>query len=246
MKRKYFLCLFLLFVFFLTSCSLNGLTGDKDRTDSDLRQTGEAAGNSDREPGSETGASDPEDTEIDLTVMAKEASGDSTAAGSASEPTDRSGDRTPVRMELKLYFADRKAVEDGKPGPYGFVTPVTRQIPATSGILTEAINELIKGPLSEEEKVDPVMPDTAEVRKVSIQDGIAQIDFNQAFAQDHKGGTQGGSITRQSIVFTAAQFDSVDGVLVTVEGEPWSDGHFIWDTPIYADELTKTFAEKTE
>jgi len=38
----------------------------------------------------------------------------------------------------------------------------------------------------------------------------------------------------------------VDGVLVTVEGEPWSDGHFIWDTPIYADELTKTFAEKTE
>jgi spore germination protein GerM len=100
----------------------------------------------------------------------------------------------------------------------------------------------VKGPLPEEEGINPTIPASAAVNKVSIKDGIALIDFNQAMADDHKGGTMAGAVTMQSIVFTASQFDSVDGVLVTVEGQPWSDGHFIWDTPVYADELAKNYS----
>lgn len=234
MKKKSCLVLLLLSVFFLTSCSGDGFTGNKTGGDSDFRQPRETTADP------ETGPYDPEDPEIELTVLPGEDVGEPAAVGAVSQPTDRNGGRSPVQMELILYFADRKATGNGEPGPYGFVTPVTRHIPATSGILAEAIRELAKGPLPEEGEVDPVLPDTTELRKISIQDGIARIDFNRAFAEDHKGGSLGGTITRQSIVFTAAQFDSVDGVLVTVEGEPWSDGHFIWDIPIYPEDLNQT------
>ena len=158
-----------------------------------------------------------------------------------SSKTDDSNKDDPVvpvdQIELILFFADRTAVNDGTSGPYRFVTPVQRTVPATSGVLKAALEELIKGPLPEDNGVDPVIPKSAKLLGVSIEDGIAYVNFNKAFAMDQAGGTLGGAITLQSIVFTAAQFDIVDGVVVNVEGEPWSDGHFIWDTPIYADSL---------
>jgi hypothetical protein len=36
----------------------------------------------------------------------------------------------------------------------------------------------------------------------------------------------------QSLVFTLTQFPGIEKVLVLVEGEPWSDGHFIWEEPL--------------
>jgi spore germination protein GerM len=243
-KQFRILCLFLLSVFLFTSCSMNGLFGNKNDSGSGLEQPGDDALNSDAEDGTLNGSLD--DTEIALTVLTGEETSDRVPAGSVDTESNPGvqpdSDPTSVQMELQLYFADRKAVEDGKLGPYGFVTPVVRHIPATSGILAEAMKELVKGPLPEEEGINPTIPASAAVNKVSIKDGIALIDFNQAMADDHKGGTLAGAVTMQSIVFTASQFDSVDGVLVTVEGQPWSDGHFIWDTPFYADELAKNYS----
>lgn len=164
-----------------------------------------------------------------------------TSISVSSSTTDDSNKDDPVvpvdQIELMLFFADRTAVTEGPLGPYRFVTPVPRTVPATSSVLKAALEELIKGPLPEDKGVDPVIPNTAKLLGVSIENGIAYVDFNKAFAMDQAGGTTGGAITMQSIVFTAAQFDTVDGVVVNVEGEPWSDGHFIWDTPIYADSL---------
>jgi germination protein M len=244
-KQRFFLCLILLSVFLLTSCSMNSLFGNNGRNTGFQRPGDELQSFASDLDSWEDGASD--DMEIEMTVLLDEESIDAVPAASvvqASSSGSIAGSNiTPVQMEIKLYFADRKAVEDGKPGPYGFVTPVTRHIPATSGILCAAMKELIKGPLPEEQGVDPVMPAASEVCKVSIKDGIAYIDFNQSFADNHPGGTLGGSITMQSIVFTASQFDSVDGVLVTVEGQPWDDGHFIWEEPIYADELARSFSK---
>ncbi len=143
----------------------------------------------------------------------------------------------PVQMEIKLFFADKALAEEGKLGEYGFVSPVVRKVPATSGILKVTLNELIKGPLPDEQNLSPVIPATAEVNKVTIENKVAVIDFSNSLISNHSGGTLGGSITMQALVFTAAQFESVDGVLVTVEGQPWDDGHFIWDIPIYEEEL---------
>ena len=82
-----------------------------------------------------------------------------------------------------------------------------------------------------------MLPPSVKINKLSIQDKVAAIDFNEALLTDHPGGTLGGSITIQALVFTASQFDSIDAVLVTVKGEPWNDGHFVWDTPIYEKDL---------
>ena len=150
-------------------------------------------------------------------------------------------DSQPVYMEIKLFFADKTLLEKGNPGEYGFVTPVIRKVPATSGILKAALNELIKGPQPEEKDLSPVIPAAAKVNKVSIKNRVAYIDFSKDLLTNHSGGTLGGTIAMQGLVFTASQFDSVDGVLVTVEDQPWDDGHFIWDTPVYKKDLLNSF-----
>ncbi|HHY83358.1 MAG TPA: GerMN domain-containing protein [Clostridiales bacterium] len=244
----------LLSIMLLTSCSISGLINPSG-ADSYTQEPGNAADIRETENQSESGShednlsEDGSANEITLEVLNAETedesipAGQETHAGNSSrgnKNTEKSAgipDSKPVKMEIKLYFADREAVSSGKPGQYGFVTPTVRKVPATSGILKYTISELIKGPLPEEEGLDPVIPATVKINKVIIKDKVAVIDFNKALLTDHPGGTLGGTITRHAIVFTASQFDSVDGVMVTVEDNPWNDGHFIWDYPIYADEL---------
>ncbi len=173
---------------------------------------------------------------IELTVTAFIPNSEKPDTENSSVP-EKEPNSESIQMEIRLFFADRALAAEGNPGPYGFVTPVIRKVPATSGILMAALNELIKGPLPEEGNLGPVIPAASVVNKVTINNRVAVIDFNKAVISDHPGGTLGGTITMQALVFTAAQFDSVDGVLVTIEGKPWDDGHFTWDKPIYEEEL---------
>lgn len=176
---------------------------------------------------------------IEMLVLGEESeelSEDSIPVGAISSPS-AIGEKPEAFWTIKLFFADRDLVAEDKPGPYGFVTPTMREVPVTSGILKYTLNELIKGPLSGEKNLGSVLPPTVKMNRLSIQDKVAIIDFSKALLTDHPGGTLGGSITVQALVFTASQFDSIDGVLLTVEGEPWDDGHFVWDTPIYEKDL---------
>ena len=88
----------------------------------------------------------------------------------------------------------------------------------------------------EEADLSPVLPASAKVNGAKIADRIAIIDFSNELISDHSGGSLAARLPCSS-GFTACQFDSVDGVLVTVEGNPWDEGHFVWDTPIYQQEL---------
>ncbi len=140
-------------------------------------------------------------------------------------------------MELSLFFADREAVVSGHPGEYGFVKPIKRTVSYDKRGLKAAFEALIEGPQPQDGDVDSVLPKTSSLVKATVQEGIAYLDFNQEFTDDHAGGSLGGMITLYGIVLTAAQFNTVSGVMVTVDGEPWSDGHFVWDMPIYAKDL---------
>lgn len=242
MKRKYRLWSLLIVVLFLTSCSLTDFlkSSEPNTNSSDVSQSQSSNGadTSNINGELEFEGIDKPQADIDLVVV-------------RVSPKDELEDSLPVAVvvnpdvsrkpdlvwSVKLFFADRDLVMKGKPGPYGFVTPAIREVPVTTGILKYTLNELIKGPTSGEENLGSVLPPTVTINKLSIQDRIAVIDFDEALLTDHPGGTLGGSITMQALVFTATQFDSIDGVLVTVEGEPWDDGHFIWDTPIYERDL---------
>lgn len=137
-------------------------------------------------------------------------------------------------VRLTLYFPDSAAVESGIQGETGYVKAVVRELPHTTGVLRLAMEELIRGPLPGEGNLGRIIPAATEIRGVKIENGVATINFSAAliYSPDSPGGTLGGALFMQSVVYTATEFPTVQSVLVQVEGEPYSDGHYVWDQPI--------------
>lgn len=155
--------------------------------------------------------------------------------------------------EITLYFGCPEAAHTGEPGEYGYVTPVTREIPHTDEVLRAAVRELLDGPKEEEEawcdecaedewepcdeclehRVTAVAPSSADILGVDIEDGVATVDLcEELFAADEGvAGTLGGSVFMESVIWTATEFPAVDEVQVLVEGEYYDDGHRLWDEP---------------
>lgn len=184
----------LLSLLFLTSCSMFGLL-DTEQVTGFQKPTDNANNENNLESESLTDYTYEDDSsyenEIALEVLNidysdgiasddNESISDGKDGRSASGSSDRGTvkketdlhDQKSIKMEIKLYFADKEAVSSGKPGLYGFVTPTVRKVPATSGILRYTLNELIKGPLSQEDGLDPVLPATVKVNKVVIKDRV--------------------------------------------------------------------------
>lgn len=158
--------------------------------------------------------------------------GETTPGGTdGKEEKDKEEER---KVEITLYFGDRKAVEEDSPCETGYVSPVVREFPHTTGVLRLALQELIRGPLPGEGDLARTLPATVKILNLKIENGVALIDFSPELltAPDSPGGTLGGSILIQSLVYTATEFFNVKSVLVTVNGETYSDGHFIWEYPI--------------
>lgn len=135
-------------------------------------------------------------------------------------------------VQFLLFFAEAEAIHSGKAGEYGFVAPVSRSAPADEDPLAAALAELIKGPRPEDGDFFSTLPPTAKVLSAQVEDRTARIDFSRELINDSPGGTLGGTVFMQSLVFTLTQFPGIEKVLVMVEGEPWSDGHFIWEEPL--------------
>ena len=157
----------------------------------------------------------------------------SIAAGGAAPGGAAPGGAAPgaTGTTLTLYFADGPLVTVGFDGEYNLVTPVKRVVPKTVAPARAAIDELIAGPRPEDGEVGRTVPATSLVKGLTIRDGVAKLDLSPEFARDHPGGTTGGAITVQSIIYTLTEFPTVQSVQVLVNGEPWSDGHFIWTEP---------------
>ncbi len=98
--------------------------------------------------------------------------------------------------------------------------------------LREAMAELIRGPGPEDGGAGPVMPATTRILDIAVEDGMARIDLSREVLTDSAGGTLGGAVFMDAVILTATQFTPVDRVQVLVEGEPWCDGHFLWEEPL--------------
>lgn len=157
------------------------------------------------------------------------------AGAEQTEEKDKQDEQRPETLTIKLYFSDLEAVENNNPGVTGFVKEVSRTYPYTKGVLRLALEELIKGPLSSERGSGQVISPLTAILNLKIDDGIASINFSGEVVNspDALAGTTGCITYMQSIIYTATQFTNVDGVLVLVEGEPWEDGHYIWNEPLF-------------
>ena len=136
------------------------------------------------------------------------------------------------KVKITLYFGDKKAIEDDSPCETGYLSPVVREFPHTTAVLRLALQELIRGPLPGEGNLVKTLPATVKILDLKIENGVALIDFSSELITDSPGGSLGGSILIQSLVYTSTEFPTVKSVLVTVNGETYSDGHFIWEYPI--------------
>ncbi len=143
---------------------------------------------------------------------------------------DEPGEQT---MDIVLYFGDLEAILTGTPGEFGMVKPVVRSIAHNPNTLSAVLQELIGGP-QEDEDGERTVPAALDILDVIVDDGVATIDVSQSImtAPDKPAGTLGGSVFVQSLVWTATEIAGIDAVVLTVEGEPFDDGHFIWDEPL--------------
>lgn len=158
---------------------------------------------------------------------------------SVANGTQSNGEKT---LTIKLFFADNKLIAEDRPGQYGYVVPILRSIPYTPDetiALQVTLKELIRGPLtSDAGDLFFTIPETTQILGVKIEDKTAIINFSGELLADSAGGTMVGKIFRESIIYTVTQCPSVKDLIVLVEDKPWSDGHYVWDTPLSEKDIT--------
>ncbi len=113
--------------------------------------------------------------------------------------------------EMVLYYRDNK----------GFIIPVMRRIPQAEGIGRAAINLLIDEPGLREDLalvgLLPVLPAGTEVIGMSINEGLAKVNFNENLLSYETEIDEKAII--QSLVYTLTEFDTIDKVQLLVDGK---------------------------
>jgi outer membrane protein assembly factor BamB len=109
-------------------------------------------------------------------------------------------------LYITLYFYDAYAMR---------LVPVSRSVKSTAQVLQAAVSELVKGPrrLS---GLSRTIPKDASI-KVTLQEGIALIDLPEEL--NRLGGSSQITGIIDSLVLTASQFPSVEGIRFLVEGK---------------------------
>lgn len=144
---------------------------------------------------------------------------------------DPSADDTPY----VLYFADADARPEDRSPFTGFGVSVDRTGPVPldpEDRIRYLLEELAKGPLPGEDGLAAVMPPDTSVLSVRVEDGTAEVDLSaEAYAGEGEWDRPGLAFM-DSVILTLTQASDVVLVGLTVEGQPWDDGCFLWDRPI--------------
>ena len=115
------------------------------------------------------------------------------------------------KVTVSLYFV---LVEDGVEE----VSSVQREFPATEGIGTYTLQRLLEGP-NEEEKNEGYSTSIQEgttLNSLHIEEGVAYADFSSELDVS---GSAWVTMVRGQIENTLLQFESVDDVVISIEGE---------------------------
>lgn len=97
---------------------------------------------------------------------------------------------------------------------------VSRTLPKSDSPLTDALSALLSGPSQSErnQKVSTLIPAGTKLLGASVTNGIATLNFNEAFTFNTIG-VQGYLAQLMQIVYTATQFSTVSSVQFIIEGE---------------------------
>jgi len=100
------------------------------------------------------------------------------------------------------------------------VFPVNRQIPKTQAVARAAIEELLKGPTTQEQSAgySTSLPSNVKIQSLSIENGVAKIDFSKELEQG-VGGSCRVSAIRAQITETLKQFETVNEVIISIDSQ---------------------------
>jgi germination protein M len=120
----------------------------------------------------------------------------------------------PNRLMADLYFITVNS--DGRIHARNVVRPVYYD----SSPLTETINALIAGPTGDEldSGLLNLIPEGTALLSAHVEDGVAYLNFNQAFRFNSMG-AEGTVAQLLQIIYSSTEFPTVDSVQFLVEGE---------------------------
>lgn len=132
---------------------------------------------------------------------------------------------TSCTQNVTLYFAVYTDTD-------AYLVKETREIPVSKELYKSVLEELIKGPQSEE--LFPTIPSNVKVNSVEISDSTATVDFSKEIITNfeeipHSSTTEVLAIS--SIVNTLTEFEEIKKVKITIEGKESGevDGIYIED-----------------
>ncbi len=99
------------------------------------------------------------------------------------------------------------------------VFPVDREVPLTKAIGRAAIRELLKGPSPDEREAEysTAINDGVILQSLTIQDGVARVDFSKELDRA-VGGSCRVTAIRAQITETLKQFATVKSVIISIDG----------------------------
>ena len=157
-----------------------------------------------------------------------------TPAESPAEPEASPGEEaSPAAAEegvVLLYFGNADATK---------VVPEARQVEISEGIsqadyIKLLVEELIAGP--DNPDLSRTIPQTVTVQEAYVLGPNAYVDFSEEMISDHSRGAAGEAMTIYSIVTTLTELEGIEGVMMTVVGQPMNIEHTVIDSPVERDE----------
>ena len=121
-------------------------------------------------------------------------------------------------LDIKLFFGNR--TQDPQEQNCEKVYPITRRIAYTKDTARVALEELLKGPSAQDMKDNyfTSINSGVKINNISIQDGLAKVDFDGTL-QSQVGGSCRVTAIRAQIVETLKQFPNIKDVEISIDGQ---------------------------
>ena len=151
------------------------------------------------------------------------------------EPPAGNGEEPPAEpavteLDVPVYFGNANA-----DGVVAEIRTVRYEEGATEEeILLLVLDELLAGP--QEDALFPGIPAGVRVLGVTVDDGLATVDFSEEMELNFGGGSAGELIILSVLANTLTELDFVDLVMPLVEGDTLFLGHVIIEEPLTRDE----------
>lgn len=150
-------------------------------------------------------------SKTDTTPVEEKKISDNSTEGGGEKKTEMI--KEPEDKEVKVYFLKLNEKTEKI-----YLSPVKRKVPDRQ-LLTLTLEQLIKGPSKNEEANGFItaVPSHLKIRSIEIRGKTAEIDFNGVIEE----GAAGDILLKrlEQIVYTATQFDSVDSIIIRINGQ---------------------------